>query len=224
MNKKFSTFLAGAALLGAMSANAGTAVDGIDTTKGHLYQLNAAKADGASAGVLAMDENGKLTVTGAVAITSANLASTLWCVEVVEQGLGKAPIFEFTNKLTGRRLDIAYNQTGLVGMKGDGAEESDPVTVGGEIHGWAFSSQYKEGMNAATLYSYFKADSVIGLALNNNNVVVKKYAAKDAAKDAQDGQKLTKFELQTADAVILGAKEINTILGTYMIMKQQVLN
>ena len=36
MNKKFSTFLAGAALLGAMSANAGTPVDGIDVTKGHL--------------------------------------------------------------------------------------------------------------------------------------------------------------------------------------------
>ena len=208
MNKKFSTFLAGAALLGAMSAYAGTPVDGIDTTKGHLYQLSSK-----ASGVLAMDKDGKLSVTTSTA--SEDLASTLWCVDVIEQGLGKAPIFEFTNKLTGRRLDIAYNQTGLVGMKGDGAEKSDPISVGGEIHGWAFSSQYKEGMNAATLYSYFKADSVIGLALDGANVVVKKYAAKDAAKDAQDGAKLELFQLQTADAVILGAKEINTILGTY---------
>ena len=212
MNKKFSTFLAGVALLGAMSANAGTPVDGIDTSKGYLYQLNAAKADGSSAGVLAMDKDGKLTVTTSTA--SADLASTLWCVDVVEQGLGKAPIFEFTNKLTGRRLDVAYAQTSLEGLKGDGAEESAQITVGGEIHGWAFSSQYKEGMNAATLYSYFKADSVIGFALSGSNVVVKKYAAKDAAADAQAGAKLTKFELQTANAVILDAKEINTILGT----------
>ena len=205
MNKKFSTFLAGAALLGAMSANAGTPVDGIDVTKGHLYQL---KSDASS--VLAMGKDGKLTVTAAT--TLANLASTLWCVEVVEQGLGKAPIFEFVNKQTGLRLDIAYAQTDLVSLPKE--TNSDPISVGGEIHGWAFSSQYKEGMNAATLYSYFKADSVIGLALNGNDVVVKKYAAKDAAADAQTGAKLAKFELQTADAVILGAKEINTILGT----------
>lgn len=207
MNKKFSTFLAGAALLGAISANAGTPVDGIDTTKGHLYQL---KSD--ASGVLAMDKDGKLTVTSTTPITSANLASTLWCVEVVEQGLGKAPIFEFVNKLTGLRLDVAYAQTDLVSLPKE--TNSDPITVGGEIHGWAFSSQYKEGMNAATLYSYFKADSVIGLALDGNDVVVKKYAAKDAAADAQTGTNLAKFELQTADAVVLGAKEINTILGT----------
>ena len=207
MNKKFSTFLAGVALLGAMSANAGTPVDGIDVTKGHLYQL---KSD--ASGVLAMGKDGKLTVTATTPITSANLASTLWCVEVVEQGLGKAPIFEFVNKQTGLRLDIAYAQTDLVSLPKE--TNSDPITVGGEIHGWAFSSQYKEGMNAATLYSYFKADSVIGLALNGNDVVVKKYAAKDAAADAQTGTKLAKFELQTADAVVLGAKEINTILGT----------
>lgn len=38
---------------------------------------------------------------------SANLASTLWCVEVTEEGYGKAPIFDFTNKATGQRLDIS---------------------------------------------------------------------------------------------------------------------
>lgn len=205
MNKKFSTLLAGVALLGAISANAGTKVNGIDVTKKHLYQLTTA------AGSLAMDMDGDLSITNA--INSANLASTLWCVEVVSQELGKAPTFEFVNKLSGRRLDIQYAGTGLVGLAKEVA--SAPVAVGGEIHGWAFSSQYKSGMNAASIYSAFSSDSVIGLALNaTNDVVVKKMGRTDAVNEAQNPTVLTKFELQTADAVILDAKEINTILGT----------
>ena len=93
MNKKFSTLLAGVALLGAMSANAGNPVTSLQKTGNGLYQLKAA------GGVLAMTPEGALKLEATT--ESANLASTLWCVEVTEEGYGKAPIFDFTNKATG---------------------------------------------------------------------------------------------------------------------------
>jgi len=45
MNKKFSTLLAGVALLGAMSANAGNPVTSLQKTGNGLYQLKAAGGD-----------------------------------------------------------------------------------------------------------------------------------------------------------------------------------
>ena len=86
MNKKFSTLLAGVALLGAMSANAGNPVTSLQKTGNGLYQLKAA------GGVLAMTPEGALKLEATT--ESANLASTLWCVEVTEEGYGKAPIFD----------------------------------------------------------------------------------------------------------------------------------
>ena len=74
MNKKFSTLLAGVALLGAMSANAGNPVTSLQKTGNGLYQLKAAD------GVLAMTPEGALKLEATT--ESANLASTLWCVEV----------------------------------------------------------------------------------------------------------------------------------------------
>lgn len=76
MNKKFSTLLAGVALLGAMSANAGNPVTSLQKTGNGLYQLKAA------GGVLAMTPEGALKLEATT--ESANLASTLWCVEVTE--------------------------------------------------------------------------------------------------------------------------------------------
>lgn len=207
MNKKFSTFLAGAALLSAMSASAGTDVTALPTDYGKkLFQLEA------NGSYLSMTNTGALKLESAV--TSANLASTLWCVEVTEQGLGKAPIYDFTNKLTGQRLDIQYDGTSLVTLAKETAT-TDSTYVGGEISGWAFSTQYLTGLTPGTLYSYFKADSVIGLVKDASNDAVRlmKLGANDAAADATIGAKLTLFTLQTADAIVLSANEINTILG-----------
>ena len=175
MNKKFSTLLAGVALLGAMSANAGDPVTSLKKTGNGLYQLKAAD------GVLAMTPEGALRLEGST--TSANLASTLWCVEVTEEGFGKAPIFDFTNKATGQRLDIQYAGTLLEGLAGSTATytDTDSTRVGGEISGWAFLSQYtsipSSEQAGKTLYSYFKTDSVIGLKANNANIQVVKEAA-----------------------------------------------
>ena len=63
------------------------------------------------------------------------------------------------------------------------------------------------------MYSYFKADSVIGLVADGTNIQVKKLGAADAYKDAAAGSELTTFILQEADMIRLQAPEINTILG-----------
>ena len=215
MNKKFSTLLAGVALLGAMSANAGNPVTSLQKTGNGLYQLKAA------GGVLAMTPEGALKLEATT--ESANLASTLWCVEVTEEGYGKAPIFDFTNKATGQRLDIQYAGTLLEGLAEktpsytDVETANDSTRVGGEISGWAYLNQYTSIPAAEqagkTLYSYFKADSVIGLVADGTNIQVKKLGAADAYKDAAAGSELTTFILQEADMIRLQAPEINTILG-----------
>ena len=215
MNKKFSTLLAGVALLGAMSANAGNPVTSLQKTGNGLYQLKAAD------GVLAMTPEGALKLEATT--ESANLASTLWCVEVTEEGYGKAPIFDFTNKATGQRLDIQYAGTLLEGLAEktpsytDVETANDSTRVGGEISGWAYLNQYTSIPAAEqagkTLYSYFKADSVIGLVANGTNIQVKKLGAADAYNDAATGTELTTFILQEADMIRLQAPEINTILG-----------
>ena len=216
MNKKFSTLLAGVALFGAMAANATTPVTSLQKTGNDLYQLKA------TGGVLAMTPDGALRLEDP--ITSANLASTLWCVEITEEGYGKAPIFDFTNKATGQRLDIQYAGTLLEGLAGSTAtytdipgSGADSTRVGGEVSGWAYYTQYASipaGEQAGkTLYSYFKADSVIGLFADSKNIQVKKLSAAEAYGDAATGTLLTKFSLVEADVIRLGANEINTYLG-----------
>ena len=101
MNKKFSTLLAGVALLSAMSANAQTtpAQNVLPTANGAysigklvegansgLFQLK----DEASGKVLSMDEDGVLSLV-ASSSTSTGLANTLWCVTVSSENQGQAP-------------------------------------------------------------------------------------------------------------------------------------
>ena len=85
MNKKFSTLLAGAALLGAVTANAGGPVKTVAADG--LYQL-AVDVTGATTGtdkVLTMDKDGKLLplTYNQIAANPDTLAYSLWCVEAV---------------------------------------------------------------------------------------------------------------------------------------------
>ena len=91
MNKKISTFLAGIALFGAVSANAqgpwqpGQSVNtDIKLKEGqndNLYQLAVRGQNGGSIGVLSVNEEGKLVIANNT--TADNVASTLWCVTVI---------------------------------------------------------------------------------------------------------------------------------------------
>ena len=220
MNKKFSTLLAGAALLGAVTANAGGPVKTVAADG--LYQL-AVDVAGATTGtdkVLTMDKDGKLLplTYNQIAANPDTLAYSLWCVEVTAEGYGKAPVYNFTNKATGQRLDVAYAGTALNGVAKPASGATYAATgavVGGEMQDWAFSATYKDAMNPATLYSYFHADSVVGLKLNTSNVfVLGKATATTAQADAQTGSVFTKFTLVEPDSIVMNANAVNTIFGT----------
>ena len=220
MNKKFSTLLAGAALLGAVTANAGGPVKTVAADG--LYQL-AVDVAGATTGtdkVLTMDKDGKLLplTYNQIAANPDTLAYSLWCVEVTAEGYGKAPVYNFTNKATGQRLDVAYAGTALNGEAKPASGATYAATgavVGGEMQDWAFSATYKDAMNPATLYSYFHADSVVGLKLNTSNVfVLGKATATTAQADAQTGSVFTKFTLVEPDSIVMNANAVNTIFGT----------
>ncbi|MDD2952329.1 MAG: DUF6383 domain-containing protein [Parabacteroides sp.] len=223
MNKKFSTLLAGAALLSAVSANAGNPVKTVSTTG--LYQLKVetnatGTASTSTDNVLTMDKNGKLlplTYTQ-IATNPDTLAYSLWCVEVTAEGYGKAPVYNFTNKATGQRLDVAYAGTVLNGAAKPAAGaitlSGVQAEVGGEMQDWAFSATYQNSMNAATLYSYFHSDSVVGLKLDGGRFELGKATATTAQADAQKGDVFTKFTLVEPDSIVMNANAVNTIFGT----------
>ena len=212
MNKKFSTLLAGVALLSAMSANAQTtpAQNVLPTANGAysigklvegansgLFQLK----DEASGKVLSMDEDGVLSLV-ASSSTSTGLANTLWCVTVSSENQGQAPKFDFMNKGTGRMLDITMAEI----LKSESLVDLTPTT-GGEIAGWAFSRTITKLEDKRPLFSYFTTDSVVGFT-TTNGVKVQKWAAKDVQNNT-----FAAFTLQAPGQVYLSANELNTIFG-----------
>ena len=210
MNKKFSTLLAGVALLGAMSANAAVNSNIVlsEGANSGLYQL-----ENKSGNYLSMDADGKLTVTQSKKLTSDNLASTLWCVTVTEEGFGKEPIYDFLNKATGQYLTVTLD--GLQGVSAADlfASTQGQVVAGGEIEGWAFSKVYASGVEEdRPLYSYFTKDSVVAIHTANNQVGLKKMLATEVETSVSSNDLVT-FSLKEADPMVLSARAINTIFG-----------
>ena len=210
MNKKFSTLLAGVALFGAMSANAAVnpAIVLTEGANSGLYQLK-----NKSNNFLSMDADGKLTVTQSGDLDSENLANTLWCVTVTEEGFGKEPIYDFLNKATGQYLTVT-----LDGLEGVTAANLFGITqgnviAGGEIEGWAFSKVYASGVEEERpLYSYFTKDSVVAIHTANNQVGLKKMLATDVESQVASND-LVHFTLTEANPIVLSATAINTIFG-----------
>ena len=208
MNKKFSTLLAGVALFGAMSANAAVnpAIVLTEGANSGLYQLK-----NKSNNFLSMDADGKLTVTQSGDLDSENLANTLWCVTVTEEGFGKEPIYDFLNKATGQYLTVT-----LDGLEGVTAANLFGITqgnviAGGEIEGWAFSKVYASGVEEERpLYSYFTKDSVVAIHTANNQVGLKKMLATDVESQVASND-LVHFTLTEANPIVLSATAINTI-------------
>ena len=200
MNKKFSTLLAGAALLGAVTANGAVKLN--QGANNGLYQLKAGSA------FLSITENSTTheDEIKMVSHSSANLGGTMWCVTVDAENQGQNPKYDFTNKI-GKFLGLEIST-----IKGKAAAPlaAVPAVVGGDLSGWKFSPVFKNGVEKSVLYSYFTNDSVIGLKVNTSGDVemVKTIAGITAAG-------FTEFELvEAASIVVSGADELNTIFGT----------
>ena len=210
MNKKFSTLLAGVALLSAMSANAQTTpAQNLLPTANGAYSIGKL-VEGANSGlfqletggqVLSMNDEGVLTLVTPTS-TSEGLAITLWCVTVSSENQGQAPKFDFMNKGTGRMLDITMAEI----LKAE-SEVNQIATTGGEIAGWAFSRTITKLESERPLFSYFTTDSVVGFT-TTDGVKVQKWAAKDVKDNT-----FAKFTLQAPGQVYLSANELNTIFG-----------
>ncbi|WP_147382100.1 DUF6383 domain-containing protein [Parabacteroides sp. AF48-14] len=200
MNRKISTFLAGIALLGAMSAGAQDVNTDIKLKPGKnnsLYQI-AVKYGGTGSGVLTLNWEGKLTVT------PYNQASSFWCVTVMNEDQGQNPKFDFLNRETGDYLDITMDE-----FEDSNTETTQAPAVGGEIGGWAFSNIFETGVeNEKPLYSYFKADSIVGFMIDNTGkITLKKINARDL-----DATNFMTVSLQEVPAMQMTAYEINTKL------------
>ena len=202
MNKKFSTLLAGAALLSAVSANAQNPIKLVEGLNEGLYQLEY------NGQVLSMTEN---SATGddefsMVTFNSSNIGSTMWCVTVSAEDQGQNPKFDFTNKI-GKFLGLDIN---AVSGKALNAYTAVDAVPGAEIAGWAFSETFATGVVEAPLYSYFAPDSVVGLVVDGADIQMKKVRATDIATAG-----FTKFELKEASALIIAnANDFNTVFGT----------
>ena len=202
MNKKFSTLLAGAALLSAVSANAQNPIKLVEGLNEGLYQLEC------NGQVLSMTEN---SATGddefsMVTFNSSNIGSTMWCVTVSAEDQGQNPKFDFTNKI-GKFLGLDIN---AVSGKALNANTAVGAVPGAEIAGWAFSETFATGVEKAPLYSYFAPDSVVGLVVNGADIQMKKVRATDIATAG-----FTEFELKEASALtIANANDFNTVFGT----------
>ena len=233
MNKKFSTLLAGAALLvSAVSVNAqgiayadlytnlakSTAVDKLKANDNGLYQLsNNNGAAAATDSVLYMTSAGKLEFVPAP-LSSDSLANTLWCVSITApSSQGQSYKYDFLNKGTGQRLDITM-EGNIAGFKPtqNPAEAlisaNDSVKVGGEIAGWAFAGNYETSLSKDNfIYSYFSKDSVVGLAVQEDGVFLVKDLAENAIR--QSNTNFKKFTLRNAAEIVLKAEQINTLFG-----------
>ena len=202
MNKKFSTLLAGLALVSSVASAAVNSDIKLQVGPNDgLYQI--AKGDS----VLAIDAAGNFVFKESATVAAADLASTLWCVNIDAQSQGQNPKFDFTNKKEGRLLEVFMDEA----LK-DLAEEtaSSPLVVNDEadVNGWAFSSTYAEGIEEdKPLYSYFTADSVIALEQVGDDLVAMKYGADKV------GDIAAKYTLKKPSRITLNAVALNTMLG-----------
>ena len=189
MNKKFSTFLAGVALLSAMSANAqnlASAPVGADAAK--VVKLDEAARKGVyqirdDKGQALVIENGKYAFKTVSSLT--DLKASLWCVKVTEEGSGKEPIYDFFNKATGETL--AVSDLDASAIKAGTFAPTDSLTVGESFGGWAFSSTYETTLlDNQPMYTYYEPDYVLLLTKGTNNgLQAKRVLAKDIRQDAK---------------------------------------
>ncbi|KKB46387.1 hypothetical protein HMPREF1212_03881 [Parabacteroides sp. HGS0025] len=200
MNKKFSTLLAGLALVSSVASAADIKLELGPNEE--LYQITNATADS----VLAID-NGKF-VFKVLPVAANEVASTLWCVNVDTYVQGQAPKFDFTNKKEARLLELSEDVlTGLgEAEQSQGLELSDNA----DINGWAFSSTYADEVeDNKPLFSYFAADSIVALERDGSgNIVATKYHAREISN-------LTTYtySLKKPDRMILDKEALNTLLG-----------
>ncbi|MCD7913780.1 MAG: DUF6383 domain-containing protein [Tannerellaceae bacterium] len=237
MKKKFSTFLAGFALLGAVfSVNAQLTDHSIELRSvDTIPQLNAVESvsTGGNAGLFVLsvaDDAGDPTTT-VLGINSATgqieavdmstdsfslNSNILWCVDVEKETANRPYTYTFLNKGQGEYLglDIDDEIKGLA--TGD---SSSTKTNGSEVTKWSLSSMI-EAMVPGAMYSAlpYQGDSVVGFVVNGEDVVFIKQSFDEALTgDAS----FTTFVLAELEDVLLTEDQFNTKLSTLTTQQAQ---
>ena len=205
MNKKFSTLVAAFALT-AFAGNAATTAQTVDkldkdALKG-MYQLH-----DASNNMLVMHGDSLLLVDAA-GLDTVGVSASLWCVQVTEpENQGQNPIFDFTNKKTGKFLAVSAAVVDTMNHN----VTSGPIAVGVNYQGWGWSKTYENKLEAAqSMYTYVSKDSVVYLteaAGAAGRVGLIKLGANESAPST------LKLTLKTAADVVLTEPEINAYLA-----------
>jgi hypothetical protein len=245
MNKKFFTLIAGALLLatsfGTANAQLNIAVGQtvgsfpkFPDSDGNLYQLQTA-ANGLDY-VLVVRANGELGIDTLAVNDERSLeyGETLWCLEFTEaQYEGQNPKVDFTNRSKGYLLRVSEEDVVTPANIVSNALNNAPVVDvrGGSLGGWGFSLVYKDKVNnGSVLYTYFKPDSVLLLAVKNgtDSVIVIKDAADEVVNKGgayvlptlvdggYPGGNVTPllFTIKTPASLTLTAAQFNTIMNT----------
>ena len=220
MNKKFSTLLAGVALLTSSSAMAlvqpTVKVDKLPAVSDcKLYQL--ANSDGSEVLVLDSLKSGDTFLGYQLKmepIATAKLFPSLWSINVKSENLGRNPIFDFTNKAYGVNLDINEETLKAIDASSSiaaGTLAGAEAMIDGNINGWKFSVSYLEDLQQnQPLYSYTsKQDSVALLTVSGGKVYTVKVKVGQVG-NVTDALKLTAFKPAN---VTLTAEDLNTKLG-----------
>ena len=205
MNKKFSTLVAAFALT-AFAGNAATTAQTVDkldedALKG-MYQLH-----DASNNMLVMHGDSLLLVDAA-GLDTVGVSASLWCVQVTEpENQGQNPIFDFTNKKTGKFLAVSAAVVDTMNHN----VISGPIAAGVNYQGWGWSKTYENKLEASKpMYTYVSKDSVVYLTDAAGATGRVGLVKKGANETAPSSLVLT---LKTAADVILTEPEINAYLA-----------
>jgi hypothetical protein len=239
MNKKFFTLIASAFVLVASfgTANAqsplatgGTAVFNFPDypdKDGKLYHLTATIPSlSGNEYALAVDENGQLRLDQVGPSYTGEFGETLWCLDFEEQGEGKNPKVDFTNRAHSLGLTVGeYNAS----YGNDLPSPISAINVGGGLGGWGFLYGYTIGPidNGYPLYTYFSPDSVLvlGVAYGTSNIVVFKDKASSVVNKGSgyifntvlhgsNNIEVLLFTIKTPAPIALNATQFNSILNT----------
>ena len=220
MNKKFSTLLV-SALLATMGIGSASAQDvTLEKTDGtyndELYQIAVgANQDSVIVMTKRADGSDSLYVKNRANLSPDSLANSLWCVAVTKPAeKGQAPIYDFRNKATGKKLAIDINPAW-----NNYTASGDTLAVGVDLDGWAFSEALDPLDTKRPMYTYVPAeDSVVALVWDQTGAMGGLQAMKIGANTDTIKKHTTDegyvFTLVAPGHLTLNAHALHTLLGS----------
>ena len=211
MNKKFTTLLASALLVGSVSAYADVNADLVTKLEKGYYVLNETTAITTPTAVGSHFQmvDGKLKVVAGSEFTAGKYNKGLWTITASAENSNH---FTFTNKAEGLSISfdpktaVAADAKGVVKTPDTGSE----LTGGSMAWGWVANSDDKDGLGKAIALTYaFTTDSTMALGkATDGTVFAYKYANAKASSTT-----VTALTVQATkpSSVVMKAEDLNVL-------------